>query len=171
MDYFTDRTLPKRVYEQNKNMKLILIIRNPVTRIISHFTHLLVNNKSIELDGPPSRIFETVADYILKNIHQNNNTSILDRCKYSFHYKNWLEYFPKAQILIVDGENLIVNPYHEIKKIEKFLNLKKFFRQDNFVFVKKKGFYCIKNRKFQKPKCLKSDKGIIFYYYEENFIF
>jgi hypothetical protein len=159
VDYFSDETLPKRVYEFNKEMKLILIIRNPVTRIISHFTHLLANKK-IKITGNSNITFEKQVNFIIKNINNNDvKNSIVRRCKYAYNYKQWLKYFPREQILILNGENFIVDPYQEIKKVEEFLNLKKFYLKKNFIFDKAKGFYCIRKNEKQKPTCLGSDKG------------
>ena len=40
--------------------------------------------------------------------------------------------FPKEQILILNGENFVLNPYEEVKKVEEFLNLKNFFQKNHF---------------------------------------
>jgi hypothetical protein len=157
--YFSAKTLPKRVYKFNKEMKLILIVRNPVTRIISHFTHLLENNM-VKITGNSNITFEKRVNFIIKNINNNDvKNSIVRRCKYAYNYKQWLKYFPREQMLILNGENFIVNPYQEIKKVEEFLNLKKIFLKKNFVFDKAKGFYCIRKNENQKPTCLGPDKG------------
>ncbi|PAV71503.1 hypothetical protein WR25_12240 [Diploscapter pachys] len=41
--YFTSPESPKRVFEFDRNMKLILIVRNPVERSISDFTQVYYN--------------------------------------------------------------------------------------------------------------------------------
>ena len=42
---------------------------------------------------------------------------------YAVHIKRWLEYFPLSQIHVVHGEKFIRQPWHELAKIERFLNL------------------------------------------------
>ena len=46
--YFRWNETPKRIFDFNPKMKLVLIVRNPVTRAISHFTHML-SKKDIEI--------------------------------------------------------------------------------------------------------------------------
>jgi hypothetical protein len=77
-------------------------------------------------------------------------------------FRRWLDYFPKEQFLFIDGEGFITNPFKEVKKIEKFLNLKSFFTKEHFAFNSKKGFYCIikdLNSKDKKRRCMGLSKG------------
>ena len=60
------------------------------------------------------------------------NSNLIRRGRYIESYKRWLEYFPKEQILILNGENFVLNPYEEVKKVEEFLNLKNFFQKNHF---------------------------------------
>ncbi len=41
--YFVDPTAAERVFKLNPNMKLIVIVRDPVTRAVSHYLHAKVN--------------------------------------------------------------------------------------------------------------------------------
>jgi len=43
----------------------------------------------------------------------------------------------------VDGERLIIEPHVELQKLETFLGVPRFIRQDHFVFNNKKGFFCL----------------------------
>ena len=96
-------------------------------------------------------------------IYKNNNQRVIYNGMYVIHYKRWLEYFRTTQILVLDGENFIKNPYAEIKKIEQFLNLTSFFQKKHFVYDITKGFYCInKNLNDTDVKCM---VGFAFIYY------
>jgi hypothetical protein len=160
-DYLSSMEAPKRVYEFNKNMKIILIVRDPVKRAVSHFAHELASKKVIDFnpnkyDETSKKLEKKVLD---KNgnvvIRKNNNQRVIYNGMYVIHYKRWLEYFPTTQILVLDGENFITNPYAEIKKIEQFSNLTSFFQKNHFVYDTSKGFYCInKNLNGTDVKCM-----------------
>ena len=133
-DYLGSIEAPKRVYEFNKTMKLILILRSPVKRAISHFTHGL---HSKEANFDPNKYDEVSKTFEKRVLHDNGDvddksTFLIKLGMYVIHYKRWLEYFPKEQILILNGENFVLNPYEEVKKVEGFLNLKNFFQKNHF---------------------------------------
>ena len=153
-------------------MKLILIVRNPVTRAISHFTHFL-SAKRINM----SEIYHTPSDLLQKTLFDENwnfkinltDTSVPNYMAYTVidsmyvtHLKVWYNYFAREQILILNGEELIKNPLNELKKIENFLELKPYFDKDHFEFDVKKGFFCIngfyKEGRVQR-RCLNSESG------------
>ena len=161
--------MPKRVYEMNPHMKLILILVNPVKRAISYFTHQLYSKNRSDITKYKIKYDPNKYDVVSHRFEQSildqhgnllTNSSIFTRGMYVVHYKRWLEYFAKENILILNGENFIVNPYEEIKKVEEFLNLKTFFQKENFIFDELKGFYCIKQTfNDTTAECLKNDKG------------
>ena len=70
----------------------------------------------------------------------------------------WLHYFPRKQIHVVDGDNLIVNPVEEMEKIETFLGIKHIITKDKVYFDKTKGFFCILDKK-GRGHCLGDNKG------------
>ena len=162
--YLTSQQAPERILKINPNMKFIIMIREPVKRAVSHFVHDL--NKIIK---------KKFNDKKYKNVEKYFNTLILNKNgkirnppnhylvthgMYVVHYKRWLEYFPKKQFLIVNGENFIKNPYEEVKKAEKFLNLKPYIEKSHFIYDKKKGFFCMnKNQEKNKTECMGADKG------------
>jgi [heparan sulfate]-glucosamine 3-sulfotransferase 5 len=168
--YFRNKDVPIRIYKMNPKMKLILIIRNPVIRAISHYTHFLRSNR-IKLNSTdpasykPSQILQNIlfdenfnfkinlTDISTRNFLAN----IIIDSMYVTHLRVWYEHFPREQIFIVNGEQLIKNPLNELNKIEKFLGLKSFFYENDFEFDVKKGFFCINKRVIN--RCLNSEKG------------
>lgn len=69
----------------------------------------------------------------------------------------WLEVFPREQILIVNGDRLIEDPVSEVQKIESFLGLESKIKKENFYFNQTKGFYCLKAN--SSVRCLHESKG------------
>ena len=108
--YFTSTITPKRLFNVSSDAKILLIVRNPLVRAVSdyYFQHRRGNNRSFS-----GKI----------GVHGKMNVKV-DEIKgslYNIHYRNWLKWFPKEQILIVDGDNLKVNPIEELSCVEKFL--------------------------------------------------
>jgi [heparan sulfate]-glucosamine 3-sulfotransferase 5 len=70
----------------------------------------------------------------------------------------WLEIFSRAQILIINGDQLITDPLSQINRVQDFLGIERRLNHENFYFNKTKGFYCLRTEMGDK-KCLKETKG------------
>jgi [heparan sulfate]-glucosamine 3-sulfotransferase 5 len=70
-----------------------------------------------------------------------------------------LQAFPSKQIMVVDGDELVRDPFPEVRKVEDFLGLDHEITFDHFVFNATKGFYCIQSPVSQDDKCLNETKG------------
>lgn len=135
--YFIDYDTPEKILAYNSSVRLILLVRNPVRRVLSDQTQLFRNS-----GGTTPTLEEKIfLDTSKKAIDIKAN--ILQPSLYVKFLSHWFQWFPKMQIHIVNGDNLIKeNPYHEMKPLEKFLNLSPFYTPDKFVFSESKGFYC-----------------------------
>ena len=150
-NYFNSKLAPERLYNiTSDEIKLILIVRNPITRAISDYVHITYK------DGKATGSFE---EKVVINGTVNSHTSEISKSMYDVHYKRWLKWFKKEQILVMNGEELITHPATEISKVEAFLNVRHYFTKEMFILNKKKGFYCWNGRKNNEVKCLGSSKG------------
>lgn len=176
--YFVEPLVTKRISNMNSSIKLVVIVRDPVKRAISDFSQIVSNKienfakrQNATLDGieeawhQGSRVFR---DRIIKpDGTVNENSKIIRHGLYSTHLERWRKVFSDDQIHIVDGENFIKDPYSELQQVEQFLQLKPMIGRSDFVFDKKKGFYCIAIDKDGssltndpiKTKCLSKHKG------------
>ena len=151
--YFTSRFVPERIYEMNSSIKLIMIMREPIKRAISHYTHVLDIKPGLY---PHS--FEQTITGPLGNIDSSHET--ISRSLYSVQLKRWLEYFKIDQIHIVNADNFKVNQAEELNKIEKFLGLRHYITKDFFTYNEEKGFYCLSpNATGSQMGCMASGKG------------
>lgn len=162
--YFVTKGVPERMKQMNPDVKLILVLRDPVERLISDFSQLIANRISQSREDLNNGSAQSSVDKLV-NISEND---IWNRAKqkfrdyvlrrdggiddrrtairtgmYSVHLERWLFYFNMSQIHIVDGETLIRNPYKELHKVELFLSLVPKIRPEDFVYNPQKGFYCI----------------------------
>ncbi|KAM9305947.1 heparan sulfate glucosamine 3-O-sulfotransferase 6 [Gastrophryne carolinensis] len=151
--YFVTLEAPKRIYNMSKDTKLIVVVRNPVTRAISDYTQTLSKTPSLPT-------FQALA-------FKNRSTGTIDTSWsairigiYAKHLENWLQYFPLSQFLFVSGERLVSDPAGEMERVQDFLGLKRVITDKHFYFNKTKGFPCLKKPEgSNKPRCLGKSKG------------
>lgn len=169
--YFVTKNVPERIKAMNASTKLILILRDPVTRLISDFSQLVANRIHSSLGDFEPDYFEPDedGDSSLKFAPINNETAVWQKAEkafekhvlrqdggiddqknivktgmYAIYIEKWFETFPPGQIHFVDGEKLIKTPHLELQKLESFLGFKQpRIKKEHFVFSFKKGFYCI----------------------------
>uniref|UniRef100_UPI0037E8817E heparan sulfate glucosamine 3-O-sulfotransferase 6-like n=1 Tax=Semicossyphus pulcher TaxID=241346 RepID=UPI0037E8817E len=151
--YFVTKEAPGRVCTMNCQTKLIVVVRDPVTRAVSDYTQTLSKNP-----GLPS--FQSLC---LKNA----STGLIDTTwsavrigLYAKHLENWLQHFPLSHFLFVSGERLVSDPAGEMGRVQDFLGLKRVVSDKHFYFNQTKGFPCLKKPEgSSRPRCLGKSKG------------
>ncbi|XP_078125751.1 heparan sulfate glucosamine 3-O-sulfotransferase 4 [Sander vitreus] len=151
--YFVTNHAPKRIHSMARDIKLIIVVRNPVTRAISDYTQTLSKKPEIPT-------FEILA-------FKNRTLGLIDASWsalrigiYALHLESWMQYFPLSQMHFVSGERLIVDPAGEMAKVQDFLGLKRIVTDKHFYFNKTKGFPCLKKPEDSStPRCLGKSKG------------
>ncbi|XP_050311496.1 heparan sulfate glucosamine 3-O-sulfotransferase 3B1 [Anthonomus grandis grandis] len=151
--YFVTKEAPRRVQMMNPSTKLLVVVRDPVTRAISDYTQA-TSHKSL-------KPFE---DLVFVN---GTVGSIVDTSwgpiKLGLYYRyltRWLKFFPLSQLLFISGERLILDPAIELKRVQDFLGLKRVVTEKHFYFNTTKGFPCLfKSEGHSAPHCLGKTKG------------
>ena len=138
--YFISSRTPERVYRMSPDMKIILILRDPVKRAISDYVHMKIRRQHSVDANIESMLWNNETGRF------NSNASFMQVGLYSVYLKNWLRYFPREQIHIVNGDNLIRDPGAELVKVQRFLNIDVLINRNDFVFHSIKRFYCLKNK-------------------------
>ncbi len=122
---------PSRVKKILPDVKLIIMLRDPVERAFSHYKH------HVKLKFEPLRFEEAIRleperiagewDKMLQdrsyNSHNLQMFSYLARGIYSDQLKRWLEHFPKEQILLLQSEDFFNNPEDNFLQTLHFLGL------------------------------------------------
>ena len=117
------------MYETLPNVKLILVLRNPVDRTYSHYQH--ATRRGMKTKIP----FRDLLDRDLKTYEQIKNddneyfknfvlNSYIGPSIYVRLVKEWLKYFRLEQLLIFSTEELAKNPNEIFSRIFGFLNIK-----------------------------------------------
>ncbi|KAM9425379.1 heparan sulfate glucosamine 3-O-sulfotransferase 3B1-like [Pholidichthys leucotaenia] len=151
--YFITKEAPRRIYSMSRYTKLIVVVRDPVTRAVSDYTQTLSKSP-----GLPS--FQNLA-------FRNTTTGLIDTSWsavrigiYAKHLENWLRYFPLSRFLFVSGERLVTDPAGEMGRVQDFLGLKRVVTDKHFYFNQTKGFPCLKKPEgSSRPRCLGKSKG------------
>lgn len=149
--YFNNNYIPERIKRFDDNVKLILLLREPVSRAISQF--MFFHPRASFSD----RTFDDIA---VVNNSVNRKADSIKRSIYDEPMKNWLNYFKLDQFLFIESNELKSNPARVLNKVEDFLGLEHYITPDMFVLNKKKGFYCIKsNLTVNGMACYAQDRG------------
>ncbi|XP_061666002.1 heparan sulfate glucosamine 3-O-sulfotransferase 6 [Syngnathoides biaculeatus] len=151
--YFITKEAPRRVFAMSRHTKLIVVVRDPVTRAVSDYTQTVSKSP-----GLPS--FKNLA-------FRNATTGLIDTSWsavrigiYAKHLENWLRYFPLSSFLFVSGERLVSDPAGEMGRVQDFLGLKRVVTDKHFYFNQTKGFPCLKKPEgSSRPRCLGKSKG------------
>lgn len=152
--YLVTKEAPSRVHLMNPSMKLLVVVRDPVTRAISDYTQAI----SKKLDMRP---FEQLA-FVNGSNGRTIDTSWgpIKLGIYSRYLTRWLKYFSLSQFLFVSGERLVIDPAMELKRVQDFLGLKRVVSEKHFYFNSTKGFPCLfKSEGHGAPRCLGKTKG------------
>ncbi|KAJ4445600.1 hypothetical protein ANN_12282 [Periplaneta americana] len=148
--------VPERIRAMNASVKLLLIVREPVTRAISDYTQLRSHAATVTPQQPAAqRSFEQLA------LRTDGSVNLAYRplaiSLYHTFLHRWLEVFRRPQILVVNGDLLIEDPVPQLHRIEHFLGLEPRIGRHNFYFNHTKGFFCLRNE--TADKCLRESKG------------
>ncbi|XP_007937846.1 heparan sulfate glucosamine 3-O-sulfotransferase 6 [Orycteropus afer afer] len=150
--YFVTREVPRRIHGMSPDTKLIVVVRNPVTRAISDYAQTLSKTP-----GLPS--FRALAfRHGLGRV--DTAWSAVRIGLYAQHLARWLRYFPLSHFLFVSGERLVSDPAGEVGRVQDFLGLKRVITDKHFYFNATKGFPCLKKAQGGSgPRCLGKSKG------------
>lgn len=129
--YIFHPQVPQRVYQHFPQIKLIVLLRNPVDRAISHYYHevnLGFETLSLEeaIAREPERLqgelekLETDPNYYSYN-HQHY--TYLSRGLYLEQLQRWMTFFPKYQFLILKSEDFWEKPDRTLAEVLEFLQL------------------------------------------------
>ncbi|XP_045183287.2 heparan sulfate glucosamine 3-O-sulfotransferase 1-like [Mercenaria mercenaria] len=148
--YFYRSVAAERIRKMNPKTKIIIIVKDPITRAVSMYAMLKEYNK---VDGKTFEECVTLED----NKTINGSSRFIEFSNYPKHVNVWLEIFDREQILVLDGHNMETDPAEELKKVEHFLRIKHFLTPDKFAFNETKGKHCLNIG--NELNCLNAKKG------------
>jgi hypothetical protein len=112
---------PRRIWEYNPKIKLILLLRNPITRAYSHWnmeTRRAIENLSFtQALATEAERCRSAAPY------QHRHYSYQDRGFYSEQLRRLWRFFPPAQTLVLKSEYLRQHPQRFFDQVCDFLHI------------------------------------------------
>ena len=119
----------KRVFDMFPQIKPIALIRDPVDRAFSHYQHNVKHGferrsfkDAINSELEVLKSVENPAE-AAKKWRWGRHPGYLLIGFYYYFLKQWLDIFPKEQFLIVNNQDLLINPSATMKQVFKFLGL------------------------------------------------
>jgi len=140
--YFVTKSAPDRVHAMSRDVRLIVVVRDPVTRAISDYAQARAKR-------PDMRSFASMAFLDNATAEQGGGPvatswGAVKIGVYAKHLERWLRYFPLERFHFVHGERLISDPAGELALLQDFLQLKRVVTERHFYFDAAKGFPCLK---------------------------
>ena len=148
--YFNTFASIERIYSYDPNIKLILIVRDPVKCLQSYLTHIDDIHSKRNLERTNLNIndyFESLfkSQRSRESVYEElDRNFIIRKCNYHYSMEKWMEYFEPKNFLILDGEKFVKKPWTVLNQVEEFLQVDLSISKANFEFVEKKRFYCLK---------------------------
>ena len=125
--YLFNPLAPQRIFEHVPEVKLIVILRNPIERAISHYFH----EKRIKREALPIlKAFQSEEERLKPVIdeqdYKNNifiQHSYKSRGLYHDQLKRYLDYFPKSSLLVISSEMLFTHPADTLLHVFRFVDV------------------------------------------------
>lgn len=136
--YIYDPEVAGRIHQYNKSAKLILLLRNPITRAFSGWNmykmmfdgNHLPRPNDIVVGGAKPRFptFEERVDEEIDLINKGifNRKNCVARGMYLEQIQRYLQFFDRSQFLIIESAELKHNQIKVAERISRFLNIKPF---------------------------------------------
>jgi len=111
--------VPERMHTVVPDAKLIYLVRDPIDRAVSHWAELRAG-------GEERSLSECLAE-----IDDPRNV-IVSASRYSTQIRQYLEYFPEEQLLVVDQADLRASRTETLRRIFSFLGVDPTFTSESF---------------------------------------
>jgi len=131
-NYLISPHAPARAHDLNPRFKLLIALRDPVDRALSHYHHERAGGRETEitfegalrcetkrLDGEEARM---LSDQHYFSLEWRNHSYIV-RGEYWRHIERWMSYFGREQLLIIDSKDLHTDPAETISVVCDFLGV------------------------------------------------
>lgn len=165
--YLYHPNAPQRIFEHFPDVKLIVVLRNPIERTISHYYHSVVHDGEVRsLEEVVDSEIEMISDLLdpselMKDKHTVQPKYVVWSLYYYF-LKNWTNIFPEKNFLILNSNDFYSRTSEEMTNVFEFLELPKYenskyyrFTQgnyadkDNNIKNKLSNFFKVHNEKLE----------------------
>ena len=160
-EYIYNREALERIHKYNPKMKLIVVLREPISRAYSQW-NMYQKKKNHHLRG--KKFKDMIDEYIKKfnlDFNKPDKFNLIKRGVYIYQLANVFQLFPRDQVLILIKEDYEKKPVETLNKIFDFLGVEK---------IKSKNNVNYKNnvhKKQYETKISKTDFTKLYLFYKE----
>ncbi|MGM0441271.1 MAG: sulfotransferase domain-containing protein [Elusimicrobiota bacterium] len=140
--YICHPRTPQRIYEKIPDVKLIVLLRNPVDRAISSYMHqkragreqlsvMKAFEKEEERTKNSFKKLQENSGNVKKSSKQYRRYTYLERGKYIKQLKKYFKYFSREQIYIKCAEHFFADPRKTVREVFTFLGIDPGFTPEN----------------------------------------
>jgi hypothetical protein len=119
--YMYWRAAPRRIWQYNPRMRILMLLRNPIERAYSHWN--MERNRSAESLSFFEAITQERDRCRVALPQQHRLFSYVDRGYYSDQLREIWRFFPKSQTMVLRSEELRDDPKRLLDRVCKFLNV------------------------------------------------
>lgn len=135
--YFVTKSAPRNMKrELPGNIKFILLVRDPVKRLLSDFRFTAIMRTKRQWRMRQSTKLETerfTAEVTTNGLTAINGSSpFVYTGDYALHFKEWLKYFDRSQFLIIDNSDMKRNLLGTLQSVEQFVGLDPLYTREMF---------------------------------------
>ena len=149
--YFQSQIAPGRIHSMNSTIRIVVLVREPVSRTISQFTFNPLGY---------SRYKYNLANAVLVKAtgKVDKNSYFVKHSVYDEGMSRYLKYFNRSQIKVIETTDFIRDPFRVLYEMEEFLNLEHTIQPENIVFNTEKGHHCLRTNIQSKTAACYGDK-------------
>jgi len=130
-DYLFFHKTPKRVKEALGNIKFVVLMRDPIDRLLSHYNFMNHTDKTRAFDPEPihkavrneKNWFDLADDSPVDFNFCYKYYSYKSRGVYHKQLKRWFRYFPEDHFLILDFDTFVSKTKEVLEQVFKFLGI------------------------------------------------
>jgi len=123
-EYLNTYKSHKRMYKTVPRVKLIILLRNPVTRAFSEWNMERISYERTLLDKKKIKRGPMIEKLSFEQTIKDN-PKIIERGLYISQINNLMRYYPRSQILILISEKMKKTPQESYDEVLDFLGLKR----------------------------------------------
>lgn len=113
INFFKEETTIKRLHKHFPRSKLIISVRDPISRILSLHTKNFYQGK----------VTTSLFEEIQQELEGNSRLNLLYRNRYNLHLEEIFKYYPHDSVHIMIFEEWIKNPTSHLNDLSKFLGI------------------------------------------------
>ena len=117
-------------------MKVLLIVKNPIDRVVSDILHeySAAQHKEETMPEVDDIILGRAGKIVQRGISGLSlSEMVFYLSNYSLIHQMVEEVFPRENILVVNGDKIVTEPLMEIRRVESFLGLPAFFKESHLI--------------------------------------